>query len=209
MKNKVLFIFFLSFALISFSQTKENNFQRFRKLHCPEKRWVLAHPFIARKAWKISNHVQEVSLKMKNDSLLDGDISGGQADAFRHAFWMAALCQKINWRKARKLGIAHEKGNKIDFKKRKKEDEFLPDSVSIEMDLFNNKIGILIGKQYKNSSEDELISIVKKFVLKGEMKVVKKDIQGNSLDENNQIISDWIGKWNNRRVLASSDYKRN
>ena len=208
MKNNFILIYIILHSSVSFSQKEKTICKSFKKLSRPEKCWIIVHPFIAKKVWKISVHTNEISTQIKNDSVLDGDISGGQVDAFRHAFWMASLCQKINWRKARKLGIAHEKGNKIDFKKGKKEDEFLPDSVSVEMDLFNNKIGILLGKQFKNYSEKELISVVKKSILSGEMKIIKKDSKGNSLDENNEIISDWIGKWNSRRILVSSDYQR-
>jgi len=43
--------------------------------------------------------------------LLDGDASGGQVDAFRHAYWMARLHQEIGKRAAFSLGKSHEKEN--------------------------------------------------------------------------------------------------
>ena len=193
-------------GLPSFSQSGENLCKSFNNLNRPEKCWAVSHPFVAKRAWKITFHTKEIVAGLKNDSLLDGDLTGGQADAFRHAYWMASLCKEIHWRKALKLGNAHEKGNIIDFKKGKPEDGIIQDKASVEMDLFNNQYGILIGKQYKKIPENEMIEMVKHAVLRGELKVIKKDINGNSLDENDQIISDWIGKWENRRVLVSSDF---
>lgn len=195
---------FLSFA--SFSQKQDNICRRFFKLSGPEKCWVLGHPFIAKRTWQVSSRVREVSAGIINDNDLDGDISGGQADAFRHALWMAALCREIHWRKALRLGEAHERGNKIEFRKGRKEDGYLPDKASCEMDLFNNQYGILLGKQWKNIPEDELKAMIKKAVLAGDLKVIKKDRMRNSLDENGNVIADWEGKWENRRVLVSSDY---
>ena len=47
----------------------------------------------------------------------------------------------MKWKKAVKLGIAHEKANLISFKKMKGDEEgVLPDSISSVMDLFNNQV---------------------------------------------------------------------
>ncbi|MBK6839510.1 MAG: hypothetical protein IPG90_15685 [Bacteroidetes bacterium] len=66
-------------------------------------------PVHRKKTWKITEQARMETKSLLLDSRLDGDEDGGQLDAFRHAFWMASLSQKICWRKALKLGIAHEK----------------------------------------------------------------------------------------------------
>ena len=103
-----LFIGLLFFSAISVSQS---NWKQFKKLSSPKKIWVLFHPFKANKALMVSKEAYRIADSIKKSPLLDGDASGGQVDAFRHAFWMASLTAEIGWRKARKLGVAHEKGN--------------------------------------------------------------------------------------------------
>jgi hypothetical protein len=185
-------------------------FQRISHLNYPEKVWVATHPFIALKSLKISNEASKIAAEAINDIEMDGDYSGGQVDAFRHALWMAMLVQEISPKKAYKLGFAHEKGNKIDFKKKKLEEGRLPDSVSCEMDLKNNNVGLEIGKIHKNATTKELQIIVKQAVLDGQCYKIKKDKDRNFLDENDNIIpeSEWIGKWINPKIIVDSGYKK-
>lgn len=199
-----IFLFMPSFL---FSQDT-NRLHSYKGLSRAEKNWVWLHPFAAGRAWEATQKTKMLSKTVK-DSLPDNDLAGGQADAFRHAMWMAILTREINWRKAKKLGIAHEKGNEEEFKKGIAEDGYIPDRASTEMDLFNNESGILIGRQYSDVSEDSLIKIIKASVLSGQMKIIKKDSLGNSLDEAGRVIpeSEWKGQWENRRVLVRSDYR--
>lgn len=193
---------------INIKSLAQSTIKSFFNLHFPEKIWVLTHPFIAVKTMKITNLSSEISTEAITDTDLDGDYSGGQVDAFRHTLWMAMLSQKINPKKAYKLGVAHEKGNEIDYKKKTLEEGFLPDFVSCEMDLKNNNIGIEIGKNNKNASLEDLKLIVKQAVLSGECYKIKKDKNRNFLDKKGNIIpeEDWKGKWNNPKVLVKSDY---
>ena len=69
----------------------------------------------------------------------------------------AVLSSQIGSKKARALGLAHERGNKKAFEKNILEHGVLPDSVSMEMDLWNNEVGILIGRDNKHASYDCLI----------------------------------------------------
>ena len=203
-------VILFSLLFVSLPALAQNTkFQKFKALHCPEKRWVMIHPFIAGKALKISENTRRIAKEIKNDPPMDGYENGGKADAFRHTFWMASLTQKIRWRKAYKLGKAHEKGNKRDFKKNKTEEGMLPDAVSCEMDLWNNKVGTEIGREYKSKSQEELIYLVKQAIIKGICKIIKKDVNGNYLDESGEIIpdEDWQGKWENKRCLVNSDIK--
>lgn len=210
LKNRCFILFCLCFFgfFSSYSQTGKSACAGFRQLSRAEKCWVMLHPFIAKKTWKISLRTKEIVNEIKNDSLLDGDAAGGQVDAFRHALWMASLCREISWRKAYRLGKAHERGNYAEFKNGKTEDGFLPDKASTEMDLFNNNYGILTGRRLKKIPEEELIVLLKNSILGGELKIIKKDSVGNSLNEEGEIIpeNEWNGKWENKRALVRSDF---
>jgi hypothetical protein len=197
-------------ALFLFNQVvaQESSWKRFRKLSCPEKRWVLFHPFVAKKAWEITQESQNAARIAESDSTLDGDNNGGQVDAFRHAFWMARLTQEICWRSVYQLGKAHEKGNKKEFKKKKNEEGSLPDFISCQMDFLNNDTGIQIGKDNPNASPEELSEIIKEKIHAGKLYVIKKDANKNSLDKDGNILKkeDYAGKWYNPRCLVPSNY---
>jgi len=197
----------ITISLIARSYS-QNIIKQVSNLHYPEKKWVLTHILVAPKANKISDLAKKYANEAINDPDFDGDYSGGQIDAYRHTIWMAMLTQEINAKKAYKLGVAHEKGNEIDFRKKILEEERLPDSVSCEMDLKNNDVGIEIGKTNLKASHDELKVIVKQAVLSGKCYKIKKDENRNFLDTQGNIIpaKDWLGKWINPKVLVSSDY---
>lgn len=183
------------------------NYKKFKKLGRPEKYWVLRHPFVAQKAWKITQEVLKVTDSISKVTTLDGDKNGGQVDAFRHAYWTALLAQHIGWRRALQLGRAHERGNFIDYKKHRLEEGSYPDKASGEMDLYNNKVGAKLGKENKNKSEKEIIILVIDAVKSGKMKIIKKDSLGNFLDAENIIIpfDSLQGKWENAKCLVNSD----
>ena len=180
--------------------------QGFCELGKAEKIWVITHPFSAIKAKKISQKALEItdSVSLTKDWLKTN--SGGRKDAFRHGIWMCLLSSRIGPKRALWLGRAHEKKNFKDFKKGKLEDGEIPDSVAVEMDLYNNLIGINLGKN-KNRTTDELILMVLNGILDGKFKVVKMDHLGNSLDYEGNVISkkNWEGIWLNDRVLVFSD----
>ena len=76
---------------------------------------------------------------------------------------MARLTQGIGRRAAYSLGKAHEKGNYQTFKNRQLEDGILPDKPSSEMDLYNNQIGISIGKRFKKQFKRSIDSTCYRF----------------------------------------------
>ncbi len=205
-----LTIVFLLHPFVIFSQPKTSTCSQFKKLSCPEKAWVIKHVFIAKKAWKITQYVRSQTDSVQKTNILDKDANGGQVDAFRHAFWMASLSQKINRRKAYRLGKAHEKGNYLDYKKHRLEDGSFPDKISSDMDLWNNEIGLQIGKTYPCISTDSLQSIVIEQILMGKMKVIKKNKDGFFLDDEGKIIENikLRGKWENTKVLVNSAYQK-
>ena len=205
-KIPVIFILLFFLTQFLFGQTAK---QAFKKLSCPEKRWVIFHPFIAKKAFRLTLLARVASKEMAADSLLDHDENGGQVDAFRHAYWMALLSQNICWRKARGLGKAHEKGNYIDFKKERTEEGQLSDSISSAMDLYNNEAGIAIGRANKKISQEELKMAVRDSVLAGKMVMLRKNLSGEALDCNGNVIDTvkYNRQWNIPKCFVKSDFK--
>ena len=197
--------FFLIFMNSVFAQQGQKTFWQ---LSGPEKCWVVFHPFIANKARKITAFAQTVSHEMKSDTLLDGDESGGQLDAFRHSFWMSLLAQKFSRRTAISLGKAHEKGNYRKFKNQKLDEErAMPDSVSGVMDLFNNETGVSIGMANKTLSAESLKILVGTKILNGEMRIISKNKEGLYLDCDGNVldVSKSIRIWGIPKCLISSD----
>lgn len=203
MKNSILF-----FALLlSFTVFSQSNLSKFWKLSGPKKSWVLFHPFKAKKALLISKEANSVSDSLVNSNLLDKDKSGGQVDAFRHAFWMARLHQDIGKSAARKLGKAHEKENYQTYKKRKLEEGVVPDKISSTMDLFNNEFGLTLTRKGSKTSKKGLIYRIINAIHQGKLKVIKKDKKGNFLTCEGKIIplKSLNGKWENNKCLVSSN----
>ncbi len=208
MKSAIVLICLLSVIQLAFAQSTKKSFWQ---LSCPEKWWVVTHPFVANKARKITADVICVSEEMKKDSLLDGDAAGGQVDAFRHAYWMAALSQKICRRKAIALGKAHEKGDYRKFKKRKVDDELnIPDSISSVMDLYNNDIGASIGCQNNDLDTGSLRKLIRSNIIQGKMKIISKNSEGKILncDGNVLDINLYLYVWNIPKCLVASDFQR-
>ena len=176
----------------------------FMKLSCPEKWWVVSHLFVAKKAQRITQKVRKEVQSMKSSGELDGDADGGQLDAFRHSYWMALLSKEIGSKKARKLGIAHEKGNYRTFKKAKLEDGSSPDKVATDMDLFNNERGITIAEN--NTDQQSVKQTIIEDILAGKMKIIKKDQKGHSLSCDGKLISpEALNKWETERCLVDSN----
>jgi len=207
--KKIILAITIAFFLLPFasiSQTKPKTCTQFKKISCPEKLWAIQHIFVAKKAWRITQYVRLLTDSIQKTNTLDGDANGGQVDAFRHAFWMASLSQKMRWRKAYRLGKAHEKGNYLDYKKHRMEDGSFPDKISSTMDLWNNEVGLQIAKTYAEISSDSLQRIVVEYILNGKMKIVKKNAKAQYLDINGDIIENELlkGKWENAKVLTNS-----
>lgn len=201
--KKLIIILLFCFWFCGYSQS---NFQKFKKLSAPKKCWVIWHPFKAKKALLISNEAKKVSDSIRKTNLLDGDHSGGQVDAFRHAYWMARLHQEIGKNAARSLGKVHEKDNYLTYKKRKLEDGVVPDEISSTMDLFNNDIGLSFTKKGGKTPRKTLIYRVANSILLGKMRIIKKDKNGNFLTCDGKVIDKKTlkGKWKNNKCLVSS-----
>jgi len=196
-------------SVFSSGYAQQGRLKKFFRLTSPERRWVYAHPFITIKTLKLSEHAAEITREQERSPDLDGYGNGGQVDAFRHCFWMASLCQEIKEKKALKLGIAHEKGNEKDFKKRQYEEGVLPDMIANTMDLCNNQIGAVLSRENPGVNEETLIFLVKAAITSGRCKIIKRDSNGDFLDADGKIVKyeDWHGQWVNARCLVSSDHK--
>ncbi len=198
-----ILVLILSVPLIL--EAKESRIKAFCKLSRPERCWVLTHPFVASKAWKLTQLTRQLTYEISKDTLLDGDINGGQVDAFRHTYWLALLSQKMRWKKAFRLSEAHERGNYLTFKKGQQEDGISPDSAASVMDRFNNHLGIEIGRANKLASQDSLMHLVVTAILNGQAKILSKNSEGDYLDCNGSIISPSTGIWNIPKCLIPSN----
>ncbi len=196
--------------LNSYNLYAQSSFKRFTKLSCPEKSWVLFHPFIAKNVYIISIESAKKAQELVADSNLDGDLNGGQLDAFRHSYWMARITQEHGWRCAHSLGNAHEKGNFKDFKKHQLEDGCLPDQQSCEMDYLNNDVGIQVGKDNLHANSEELSKKIIELILNGKLFIIKKNLIGAFLNCNGEIISDKNNtkKWETQKCIVPSNYKK-
>ncbi|MES2513434.1 MAG: hypothetical protein V4580_04790 [Bacteroidota bacterium] len=172
-----------------------------------ERRWAFFHPFAA---FKIKGRLKQAMViyqEVKSSKQLDDFESGGTLDAFRHSFSMAYLGQKINIKKLRKLGIAHEKGNKLSFEKNKLENGDRPDSLACEMDLRNNELGFLIGSANKKLAINELRLKMLAEIKSGNAWILKRNDKKEYISCNNEpvLINNYANKWFLPKCLVKSN----
>lgn len=193
-----IFVFFLSSAA-------QSSFKQFQMLSRPEKCWVIIHPFVAMKAINTTKAVLLTVDSIKKTNIIGIDMNGGKLDAFKHAYWMLSLTNKIGKGRSLKLGKAHEKGNYLDFQKKRFEDTILPDSVSSEMDLRNNKVGA--DSQRMFTGPNDMLKIILEALNEGHLFIIKKDKLGNYLYCDGTFIDTnvWKGKWNIPKCLITSN----
>lgn len=207
-KILIVLLFVWVFSLSVNAQKKQTE-PHTGKISCPEKRWAAFHPFIAKKSYVLTGDAFQAADSIKNSVTLDGDINGGQVDAFKHAYWMALLTQHIKWKKAVKLGKVHEKGNYRTYKKGiRKGFAETHDKISSDMDLWNNKKGIEIGRALKETDRIIIQQVVIDSIHAGKMRVIKKNSSGHYLDCGGTVIpSDSLsGKWENDKCLVPSNF---
>jgi hypothetical protein len=207
MKKVLLFCFILHY----YTGYSQSNWQQFKRLSCAEKTWTVLHLFKAKKAYEVAKEAQHVSDSIAKTHLLDGDKSGGQVDAFRHAYWMSRLHQEIGEKAAKSLGKAHEKANYQQYRNSLLEDGEVPDKVSSEMDLYNNDIGLSFTQKGVSHLKDGLIYKIVNAILAGKLKVIKKDSMQNYLTCDDKLISqkELKRKWKNNKCLMDSNYNTN
>jgi hypothetical protein len=172
-----------------------------------EYRWAVFHPFTALKIKKQLPKARLIYTSMKKEKLLDTIESGGKLDAFRHTYTMAYFARTIKVKKLRKLGKAHEKGNKLQFYKHALEFGERPDSLACEMDLRNNELGFSIGKNYKWLNDQELKAVVLNEIVIGKAWYLKRNERAKYTDcEGNELnLMDFKDKWHIAKCLISTN----
>lgn len=143
-----------------------------------EFRWAFFHPFAALRIKKQLPCAMAVYQDVHKAGLLDNYGSGGKLDAFRHTHTMAYLARRIPVKKLRKLGRAHEKGNRRQFLKGSLEDGERPDSLACEMDLRNNELGFQLGAANKTVADSVLKEIVLLAIKEGKAWYLKRNTLG-------------------------------
>ena len=171
-------VFLIAFLILGTLSKGQSSFRAFFHLSGPEKTWTLFHPFKAGRAWKITKEARQQVAAHLHDAELDTFVHGGKIDAFRHAWWMARLTQRIGHRAALKLGKAHERGNYRQFLKDRGEDGTIQDSTACEMDLRNNEMGALLARKHPKSPPDELAILIIDLIRSGNLTILKRNLQG-------------------------------
>lgn len=180
--NKIC-LFLLFFFVITYSVFPQHHISKY------EKKWAFAHPFVALKIKKQLPHAMSIYLEVKKSRLLDTLENGGKLDAFRHTYTMAFLARSIKGSKLRKLGEAHEKGDKLRFINNQNEFGERPDSLSCEMDLKNNEVGLSIGKQHAHLNAEDLKQEVINAIKQGKTWYIKRDASAQYTDCEGNLIN--------------------
>lgn len=172
-----------------------------------EIRWAIFHPIASLKIKKNLPEAMSVYKEIKSSKQLDTLESGGKLDAFRHTFTMAYLSRFVKVKKLRKLGRAHEKGNRLHFFKNHQEFGERADSLACEMDLKNNELGFLIGESQKNIKIYELKELVLTQIKQGNAWYLKKNSKNEYILCNNEPINLnlYNGKWFVPKCLVKSN----
>lgn len=147
-----------------------------------EFRWACFHPFAALSIKKQLPKALAIYAGVKETGRPDAYNSGGKLDAFRHVYTMAFLARTINPRKLRKLGKAHEKGNKKQFGKGQQEEGERPDSLAGDMDLRNNELGFTIGRANRTTNDTLLKEIVLQAITDGQAWYLKRNARSEYVD---------------------------
>lgn len=192
------------FFIFNFNSFSQNRKEIIKSLSLKDKIWVIRNYSSMKKAYKISLDVLKTMDSLNRENFLGGNTEGGKFDAFRHIYWTYSLTKEIGEEKTRRVGEIYENYNRYIFNNI---DYSGYDSVSMAMDLFNNDIGIELGK---NKITDSLIfNEITNIIFSGKAKIVKKNTLEQSLDENDNVIpeEEWKKKWINNRKLVNSNYK--
>lgn len=198
MNTRILLVVLLTFPGIFLSQNRPSG---------PELLWSLAHPIAAVRIKKISTVCQPLYDSLVRRGIPDQYPNGGKLDALRHVYFMAAFAQKIKPSKLKKLGIAHELGNRKNFMRHQFEEGELADSLSCEMDLYNNLIGIEIGKNAQHNSVAALLRLVLLEIEKGNAIIMLRNKKGAYLNCEGEIIEPQVysNKWKIPKCLVKSN----
>lgn len=197
-------ILFLFMLILSLNMNAQGAFKSFKRLGGPEKKWVLTHPFIAKKSWEASRLVLSVTDSLYTNKVLAGPLNGGEIDAFRHCFWLAVLSSEIGPERALRLARAHERTNFRNYQHAQKEEEYIPDRICSEMDYWNNSRGVEIWAKAPDADPAEWTKLTLSWLREGVLRTIQMDGEGNFTDCSGKVIprAEWEGKWLNERCLV-------
>lgn len=200
LKSKYI-ITLVFFIYLSFDMLSQHEIGKY------EIRWAFFHPFAAIKVKVRLKKAMVVYKEVRNAGDLDAFESGGKLDAFRHSYTMAYLAQRIRVKKLRKLGIAHEKGNKRQFEKHKTEFGERADSLACIMDLRNNELGLVIGRNNRHLSKEELKKEVIRQIKIGNAWYLKRNAKNEYVSCLNEPVlqENYREKWFLPKCLVKSN----
>lgn len=106
----------------------------------------------------------KTAVNQSNSRYVDTSLVNGNGDAFRHGLWTALMAsdKNIGADFAKKWSDAHEYGASEQNK------------MELDMDIYNNAIGIQIGTQNPSKTTAQLITIVQQSVRQGKMKIISQ-----------------------------------
>ncbi len=201
--KKIFFLILLSLCITtpSFTQNKKLLFE---SLTLKDKVWSLCNINAIKKSLSESKDVLNIidSLSIFDEKFYDKKIESGKCDAFRHLLWMYKLSSTIGVEKARRIGNMYENYNAYIYKINPQSGY---DKASMDMDLYNNEVGIYLYLKY--AKNELIIDYIKQTIEEGYVKIVSKNKDFQNLDINNSVIENknWKGKWENQRCLIDSN----
>ena len=136
-----------------------DSYGRWERLNSKEKNIILWHD-----DWYKAKDVylNSMTAEKKTQEVWGGNYKGDESDAFRHALWSALNAQKVGKAFALKWSDAHEYSTD--------KDEVDTDLV---MDIHNNDIGVEIGFANPNVTIEELSTLIKARIAKGDLIIIR------------------------------------
>lgn len=129
--------------------------------------WCLLHPFNVSSAFKISKRSVYITDSLIKANVIKNSI-GGEADAFRHLFWVIKLQKEIGKNATKSLISAHEKNNLSDFRKK----FGFEDTLYSKMDFFNNNLALEIADTLSSVPEEKLIQMILNLIENKKVKTI-------------------------------------
>ncbi|MEM0996058.1 MAG: hypothetical protein AAGN35_03215 [Bacteroidota bacterium] len=184
----------------------QGRWKRFWQLSGPERGWVIGHLWVAGKADRIARRALVLTDSVATAQGFAGSGNGDLQDAFRHGIWMAQLGQEIGLKKARKLGLAREKGQYQRWKRGKLGRNSGVDSTARAMDLWNNEKAFAIADRLPRANEAALTMAVLRDLEAGLFRVILRDAAGYYRDAGGSriLLNRLIDVWETPRCLVPS-----
>jgi hypothetical protein len=129
-----------------------NVYDQFEQLTPDEKSYILSHPHHA-----VAIRESRNLAFMETKRWFGRNGRNDKSDAFRHCFWSALLARELGYENALKFTTAHESSP-------------TNDPAEKAMDLYNNRVGLGIGKD--NCTDQQLAAMCLSALRAGRLKVL-------------------------------------